>query len=288
MISDQLRRWRLIFLVFLTAITFFLWFLPSDNLVAQSNLLRVSFLDVGQGDAIFIETPEGIQVLIDGGPNSAVLKGLSNLMKISDREIDLIIGTHPDNDHIGGLIEVLERYRVGSILLTENQSETAAYRRFATATESEGASIITARRGQTFTLGASTTLRVLFPVTDPSQMESNASSIILQLQYGEVEFMLTGDAPQSIEDYLVSLEGETLESEVLKLGHHGSKTSTSADFLERVDPDFAIVSAEADSRYGHPHPEVVELVSGRGIDILHTADLGTISFFSDGTAVWRE
>jgi len=260
--------------------------LPSLGSVDASGYLQVHFLDVGQGDAVFIQTPDGIEILIDGGANSGVLSELSKHMSFFDRDIDMIVGTHPDKDHIGGLVDVLERYNVSSVLTTENESDSAAYNAYATAVQAEGATVTYARRGQVFTLGASTTLEVLFPETDTTDMESNAASIVLQLRYGETEVLLTGDSPKRIEEYLVLTQGEHLQSDVLKVGHHGSRTSTSEMFLKEVDPQFAVISAEKNSRYGHPHVEVTDMLFNQRVKTYSTAQEGTVSFLSDGRAAW--
>ena len=260
--------------------------LPSLGSVDASGYLQVHFLDVGQGDAVFIQTPDGIEILIDGGANSGVLSELSKHMSFFDRDIDMIVGTHPDKDHIGGLVDVLERYNVSSVLTTENESDSAAYNAYATAVQAEGATVTYARRGQVFTLGASTTLEVLFPETDTTDMESNAASIVLQLRYGETEVLLTGDSPKRIEEYLVLTQGEHLQSDVLKVGHHGSRTSTAQMFLEEVDPQFAVISAEKNSRYGHPHVEVTDMLFNQRVKTYSTAQEGTVSFLCDGRAAW--
>ena len=137
-------------------------------------------------------------------------------------------------------------------------------------------------------LDASTTLEVLFPETDATDMESNTSSIVLQLRDGDSEFLFTGDSPKSIEEYLVLVEGEYLQSDVLKVGHHGSRTSTSELFLDEVRPTFAVISAGKDSQYGHPHVEVTDLLFNSGVEILSTAKMGTVTFLSDGNSVWVE
>jgi competence protein ComEC len=268
--------------------------IPTDSQLAglfgsgTDGLLTVAFLDVGQGDAIYIETPDGVQLLIDGGPDSSVLRELGKVMPLFDRTIDVILATHPDKDHIGGLVDVLARYQVGEIVMTENENDTAVSEAFIEGSRQERVKIEMARAGQEFRLGASTTLRVFSPSADPSALESNTSSIVAQLRFGEIEFMLTGDAPISIEEYLVSTYGNALVSEVLKLGHHGSRTSTADSFLKAVQPTYAIVSAGKDSRYGHPHKEVVELVNQAGAEIFSTAKSGTIIFKSDGDRVWVE
>lgn len=253
-----------------------------------THYLEVHFLDVGQGDATFIETPDGVQVLIDGGREAGVLRTLAKEMSFFDRHIDVVIATHPDADHIGGLIDVLKRYEVELIVVTENKSETPTADAFFKAVEAEGAQVVYARKGASLALGASTTLTVLFPDRNPVEFESNASSIVTQLRYGDTEFMLTGDAPQSIEEYLVHTFGTALKSDVLKVGHHGSDTSTAEAFLLAVDPDIAVISAGKDNSYGHPHEEVVDRLRAHGVSMLETAAVGTVSLVSDGVRVWQE
>ncbi len=256
----------------------------------HSGLLEVAFLDVGQGDATFIESPTGMQVLIDGGRGSAVLGVLSRRVGFFDRDIDIIIATHPDADHIGGLVDVLRRYRVHTIVMTENESDSPVYEVFKKAVQAEKAQIVFARTGTVFDLGngtvGSTTLTILFPDHDPRGLESNTSSIVSRLTYGESEYLLMGDAPQSIEEYLVGISSTTLASDVLKVGHHGSRTSSAETFVTAVHPAYAIISAGKDNSYGHPHKEVTSLLITQNIIQKNTADLGTIISESDGVALW--
>lgn len=242
----------------------------------ERETLCVSFLDVGQGDAIFIESPTGRQVLIDGGPDSSVLRALGEVMGFFDKDIDVVVATHSDADHISGLIDVLERYDVGTVIRTENESDTPMWHAFEESTEAEEADIRYARRGQTYDLGGGAVLEVLFPDRDVSDMESNTASIVMRLSYGNTSFLLMGDAPKSIEEYLVLIEGEHLKSDVLKVGHHGSRTSTSELLLAEVRPTYAVISAGRDNRYGHPHLEVTDLLFNYGVKIFNTADEGTV------------
>lgn len=277
---------RLLTLATLVATAIGVWWSGATG--ASSPYLTVTFLDVGQGDAILIETPDGVQALIDGGPDGTVLRELARALPWGDRTLDLVVGTHPDKDHIGGLVDVLARYEVAQILTTENRGETMTASSYQDALVDETANISYARAGQVYQLGASTTLTVLSPARDPSMLESNTASIVVKISYGKTDFMLTGDAPQSIEDYLVVAYGAALASEVLKLGHHGSKTSTSALFLDTVAPQFAVVSAGADNSYGHPHEEVTERVMDSGAMLANTASAGAVTFVADGTTVWQE
>jgi len=285
--NDALVRMRLMILVVLCVGVVIVWILLGADGARADQYLQVHFLDVGQGDAILIQTPDGVEVLIDGGPNGSVLRALAQEMSFFDREIDMVIGTHPDSDHIGGLIDVLERYDVETILTTENKGSSNTASLYKKLVGKEGAEVVIARQGQVFQLGESVLLTVLFPVNDASNMESNTSSIIVQLVYGETEVLLTGDSPKNIEEYLVQ-EGIDVESDVLKAGHHGSRTSTSELFLDAVNPQFAVISAEKDNRYGHPHVEVTDMLFNHRVETYSTAEEGTVSFESDGVTVWMK
>ncbi len=292
--SDVLVRFRLLVLgvgLIVTTLLAALPYLP-DGLAAEvfsgtkQGYLTVAFLSVGQGDAIYIETPDGVQLLIDGGPDGTVLRELPQVMPWFDRTLDMILATHPDKDHIGGLVDVLSRYDVDHIIRTENESDTAVSSAFTFMEGDEpGAVTHMARAGNVIQLGAKVTLSVYSPASDPTTWESNNASIVTKLTYGDIDFMLTGDASVGTEDYLVNEYGNELSSEVLKLGHHGSRTSTSDNFLDAVSPRYAVVSAGRDNRYGHPHVEVVERVRARDIELLDTMG-GKVVFVSDGERVW--
>jgi len=249
-------------------------------------LLCVVFLDVGQGDAIFIQSPEGIQMLIDGGRGSEVLRELADVMGFFDHTLDYVMVTHPDADHIGGLIGVLERYEIDKILHTENKSDTSVSRTLAEHIKSEGAEVTNVRRGYTYDLDEGVTLTILYPDRNAEDMESNTSSIVARLTYGESEFLFTGDAPKNVEAYLLEEGNESLQSDVLKVGHHGSKTSSADIFIETVSPTYAIISAGKDNRYGHPHQEVIDRLDSAGVEIKNTAEMGSIFMISDGKNIW--
>jgi competence protein ComEC len=245
-------------------------------------LLCVVFLDVGQGDSIFIQSPSGTQMLVDGGRDSSVLRELGTVMGFWDREIDYVLATHPDADHIGGLSDVMERYEVSDVIRTENESKTPDWQAFESGVKEEGAKVFYARRGQVFDLGSGTTLEILFPDIDASELESNTASIVARLVYEKTSFMLTGDSPKAIEEYLVLVEGENLDSDVLKVGHHGSRTSTSELFLDHISPTYVVISAGRDNQYGHPHMEVTDMLFNKRVETHSTAEEGRITFVSNG------
>lgn len=252
----------------------------------SEGVLTVRFLDVGQGDAIHIVSPDGFEMLIDGGPDASVLRELASGRSFFDRDVDIVVATHPDTDHVSGLVDVLARYDVDFIFETEVDHDAPAAVAFDGAAGTEGARRVVAQTGQAIQLGASTTVRILSPLGDTANWRSNAASIIVQVIYGDIEFMLTGDAPNTVEDYLVGEFGQSLESDVLKLGHHGSDTSSSALFLATVNPSYAVVSAAFDNRYGHPHKEVIERTLASGAEMVSTAEEGTLTFKTDGVTVW--
>lgn len=252
------------------------------------DLLTVAFLDVGQGDAIYVETPAGTQMLIDGGPDRSVLTELSKVMPWWDRSLDIVVATHPDKDHIGGLISVLENYQVDYYLESGQQADTGVFDELAFVLEQEeGLQQILARQGMSLDLGAGVSYQVLFPSQVRDGLDRNIFSVVGQLDYGDVEVLLAGDIPLGVEQQLVQRYGDSLESEVLKLGHHGSDTSSSLELLQVVSPAMAIVSAGLGNRYGHPHDEVLDRVEKVNAKVLETAKQGTIIFHSDGETIWQ-
>jgi len=284
----QLSFWyRLVVLGVLSALALGAWFAPLFLATADPHqgLLQVHFLDVGQGDATLIITPKGHQVLIDGGPDNAVLSKLRPHLSFWDRTLEVVVGTHPDLDHIGGLVDVLAAYTVPTIITTQAEGDSPAAVAFLAAVTKEGATKHQARAGVVYQLGAGVTLRVLSPSFNPVKLNSNAGSIVALLEYGQTRFLLMADAPQGVEEYLVDKHGATLAATVLKVGHHGSDTSSSNRFLATVQPQYAVVSAGVDNRYRHPHPDVIaRLARQTKADILSTQH-GTVSCVSDGQTV---
>jgi len=272
----------------LLVVTFVIWHAVIRE--TKVDTLRVIFLDVGQGDSIFIEAPSGRQMLIDGGKNRSVIRQLSKVMPWYDRTIDVMVGTHPDADHIGGLPDVLARYKVGLIVESSVKdlegADSAALE--SAASHEERVKRLIAERGQVIDLGSGVYLEILFPDRAVPTIETNTGSIVARLVYRDTSFMLTGDAPKAIEEYLVRLDGDSLDSDVLKAGHHGSRTSSDISFVGFVSPEYGIYSRGCDNTYGHPHDEVKETFARLGILTLDTCEEGNITFISDGKTVVRK
>lgn len=251
----------------------------------RGHVLKVAFLDIGQGDSIYIEAPNGNQVLIDGGRNKAVLSQLPNVMPLYDRSIDMVIGTHPDQDHIGGLPYVLENYDVARILDPAVSKKSGTYEAFLSAARKRDVEYVIARRGQRFVLDDGIVLTILFPDRTMPHVDTNIASIVAKLTYGNTSFLFTADSPKNVEEYLLRLDGKQLDVDVLKVGHHGSHTSSGEKFLKMVSPTFAAISAGKNNEYGHPHKEVLDGLAAVGAQILGTYERGTIVVFSDGQKI---
>ena len=246
------------------------------------NNLRISFLDVGQGDAIFIETKDRKQILIDGGPNNEVLKGLAKNMAFFDRKIDLVIATHPDADHITGLISVLQKYNVEKILISNVSAKTGIFDSFNDEILRRDISdIYIGNLGDEIILGDGITFKIIYPLSESVRGgDTNANSIVSLLSYGDHSFLLTGDLPETGENRIISYLPRNIT--LLKAAHHGSNTSSSNIFLNYLKPFYTIISAGKDNRYGHPHAEVMERLSKNSKSILNTIEDGTITFVSNG------
>ncbi len=256
-------------------------------LTSGSRVMRVSFLDVGQGDAIFIESPSGHQVLIDGGPDRSVLRELGEIMPWWDRSIDVVLATHPDADHVSGLVDVLQRFQVDYIVESGAIHDTPQAESLLKSIASEGAQHLLARRGHVLHIGDGAYVEILFPDRDVSALDTNMASIVARVVYGDTSFILTGDAPSAIEEYLVTLDGAALSSNVLKAGHHGSRTSSSLLFVGYVSPEYTVISRGCDNTYGHPHQEVLDTFARMQVATLDTCMDRRITFESDGSSVRR-
>ncbi|MEA3345581.1 MAG: DNA internalization-related competence protein ComEC/Rec2 [Chloroflexota bacterium] len=251
--------------------------------------LHVIFLDVGEGDAIFVQTPHGHQVLIDGGPTpSLLLDGLGRTMPFWDRSLDLMVLTHPDSDHITGLVPTLERYRVGAVIFREMGCEAEVCEHWRRLVEAEGARAYRGEAGLRATFEDGVEMVVLHPGAEligGTEEGFNNHSIVTHLTYGRASALLSGDIEAEVERRLVA-EGTTLRSTVLKAAHHGSCSSTTQGFLDAVDPDIVVISVGAENRFGHPCEEVLKRLDG--LPVYRTDEQGTVEVITDGRQVWVE
>ncbi len=282
---------KLLFLLALIFANAFVWY--SVLREARPKVVTVAFLNIGQGDAIFIESPTGNQIMIDGGPAHKVLEELRKVMPFYDRSIDMLFVTNPDADHYAGFIDVLKMYKITEVVEPGTISKTDTYKYFANLVKEEHASTTLARKGMVFHLGDGADLHILFPDRDVSKSDINEGSIVAKLVYGSTSVMLVGDAPRSTEEYAASSTPASIpdggfQSDVLKVGHHGSRTSASESFVRAVNPRYAVVSYGCTNRYGHPHKETVDLFAKLNIPMLATCKQGTIIMKLNGTTIETE
>lgn len=281
----------------------------NDNSISN-NLLHVDFLDVGQGDAEFIRTPDGQNILIDGGPDNKILDELGKAMPFYDRQIDVMILTHPHADHVTGLVEVLRRYDVKSVYYTAVLQTTPDYLTWLKEIKERKIPLFIVKKPFDLQLG-DVTLKFLYPTRDLTNVRIsnlNNSSIVNELIYKNVEFLFTGDLEKEGESELLTAYSpkptveqsksnnnatapplnNILSAEVLKAGHHGSNTASSENFLKAVEPEIAVIEVGQKNKFGHPHIITLKRLERFKAEIIRTDLTGTIKLESDGEKVWQE
>ena len=255
--------------------------------------LRVSFLDVGQGDAILIQTPSGKNMLVDGGASDIVLSQLASEMNYFTHDIDVMVATHPDADHVTGLIPVLEKYNVKSIVISKAKSDTGIFDDLNKKIENENADVHIAESGDVIDFHDGVIAKILYPKNNyvENKNDTNDASVSMEIIYGDETFLLTGDLPSTREGELInnglqkSARGGSASGgniTVYKAGHHGSKTSSGEQLLTYIRPEYAIVSAGENNKYGHPNIETIERLQKYAKEIISTINRGSISFVTDG------
>jgi competence protein ComEC len=241
----------------------------------------VVYFDVGQGDAALVRAPGSLQALVDGGPSRDVLAKVHSAMPLFDRLIELVVITHYDNDHLRGILPVLERYEVGRVVGLAEADDSAEYAELQKILAQKNIPFSGIGNG----MRARFSEKMFFDIFAPQKTgQEKNHSLFIKVVYGATAYLFTGDAEEAEEKEAIA-EGFDLNADVLKVGHHGSKYSTSAEFLNTVGPLFSVISVGAGNRYGHPNGELLQRLAG--IDILRTDILGNINIFSDGSNVYK-
>lgn len=259
---------------------FWLYWRAPDN-------LEVDFLDVGQGDAILIKAPGGQNILIDGGPDKTVIKKLGENLAWWDKKIDLMILTHPHDDHVTGLIDVLKRYDVKKILYTGVTHNAPNYLSWLKLVRDKKIPMMIADKGQTINLGVQAKMEILYPIEsllNKTMGDLNDSSIIIKLINGQNKFLLAGDAGEAVEKKLLA-NGADLSADVLKVGHHGSQYSSNQEFLDKVRPVIAVIEVGKDNDFGHPNLRIIKRLERLRAEIFRTDLNGTVKMMSNGKEV---
>lgn len=244
-------------------------------------VLTVNFLDVGQADCAIIHSA-GKTMIIDAGTNSVANSLVGTIKKMGIKRFDIAVGTHPHEDHVGGMDAVINQFEIGQIYMPKVTTTTNTFLDVLNAIKSKGLTVTTPIPGSQFNLGDAQ-LAVLAPNSQKYD-DLNNYSIVLRLEYGSTSFLFTGDA-QSISEQEMLAKGFDVKSDVLKVGHHGSSSSTTASFLKAVAPKYAVISVGAGNDYGHPHQETLNKLNSAGVKVYRTDLNGTVVFTSDGSSL---
>lgn len=297
-----MKKWNYIFGILLLLLIL-VWSLVASESDKNMHLIAC---DVGQGDAILV-TQGSTQILVDGGQGKRVVDCLSEYIPFSDRKIELVIVTHPQVDHFGGIIDVLDSYQVESIMIPNIISSSKEYQLLGKSITESQVRIIDPSKIEEISLGL-IHLEIVHP--DSAYFASNASdlvdlsaenvlgsmttdndpndfSIVANLRLGEFDAIFTGDIGPAVIDDVIST-GELVDVEYIKVPHHGSKNGLTRELLESVSPEIAVISSGKDNRYGHPHKEIIDLLSEYGVKVLRTDELGSIEVVTDGEKYWIE
>ncbi len=284
----------IIFLIFPSLLAVGLIFIAYSRVVPTYNL-NVNFYNVGQGDSTFIQTFQGNQILVDGGPGNTVLNELSHDMPFFDRTIELMIVSHPHEDHVSGLIEVLKRYKVEKILLPDVEFKSDTFEEFLRLSDEKQIEKIYGFEGKRIYLDDATVFDIYYPPPGHFIADNNYSgfkenkrnpndvSIVGKLSFGKTKILFTGDAGEEIEKLI--LPKYNLDSDILKVGHQGSKYSSSTELLQEVTPEYSVIMVGKNS-YGHPTPEAMERIKTIGSKIFRTDLNQTVRFESNGQEIF--
>lgn len=275
----------LIFVLLIAAILLTQFNLLDDSkaMLSSDTKLRIHFIDVGQGDSILIQFPDGETSLIDGGSRGYEDSVLQYLKRQGIKRIDYLIATHPHEDHIGGLPKLIQNLEISSVYMPKVSANTRIFEKLLAEIKDKGLKVTAAKAGMTIKDTGGVIYKVLAP-NAVSYEEINEYSVVIKLTYLNKSFLFTGDAEKVSEDEMIDGK-ENLSADVLKIGHHGGKTSTSKKFLERVNPQYAVISVGKQNDYGHPHEEILGRLRDRNIKVFRTDEAGTVLIQSDGHVI---
>jgi len=260
---------------------------PSKNSTATTastvnGNMTVHFIDVGQGGSQLIISPAGKTILIDAGNNDKEQVVTDYLKKENVKKVDILIGTHPDADHTGGMDAVIRNFEIGKVYMPKVQSNTKTFESVITEIAKKGLKVSTAKAGLKLEWEPNASVEMIAPIG--TYQDANEMSAVIHLTYGNNSFLFMGDAEGESESDLLKAQ-VNLKSDVLLVGHHGSKTSTSQEFLDKVKPSYAVIQSGKGNKYGHPTDAVLNRLSNKGIKVHRNDEQGNIVFTSNGTDI---
>ncbi|EML6499275.1 ComEC/Rec2 family competence protein [Clostridioides difficile] len=251
----------------------------------KKSLLSIHMIDVGQGDSILVQTPTNKNILIDGGDEDSENIIISYLRQKRIKTIDIIIATHPDSDHIGSLDNVIKKFNVNSIYMPEQSTDSEAYQNLINSCMDKNLSIQYLYKNDVLNIDNNINIYVLSP--SYIQEESNLNSIVFKLTFNDNSFLFMGDAEEENEkEILHSFKLNNIN--FIKIGHHGSNSSSSLEFIKKISPDIAAISCGYKNQYGHPHRKVIDNLKQNHVSIYRTDRIGDIVFYSDGEIIFTK
>ncbi|MGU9408618.1 ComEC/Rec2 family competence protein [Clostridium perfringens] len=257
--------------------------LTQDSKVPKDSELMISYMDVGQGDAAYIKV-NGNDILIDAGPRINSKELLEQLKAKNIDDFELVIATHPHEDHIGGMVDVFKEYEVKAFYSPKITHTTKTYENLVKAVKDEGLKTKELKGGMVIDLGEGAKFEVFTPQKSEYE-ELNDYSPIMKLSFGDTSYLFTGDAEKLAEEEALAKYKNSLDSDVIKFGHHGSSSSSSNAFIEAVSPKYGIISCAKDNKYGHPHRETLDIIKKYNIKTFRTDTDGEIILTSDGKSI---
>lgn len=253
--------------------------------ISTGNELKVHFIDVGQGDSILVQFKDK-NLLIDAGPRSSSNDLLKYLKGINLTKLDYVVATHPHEDHIGGMPEIIKNFEIGEFYAPKKQASTKIFQTMVEDLKKKNHKINVAKAGVSLDMDSDISVKMIAPNSSDYENVNNYSAVI-KVTYKDTSFLFTGDAEKLSEKEILQKKYD-IKADVLKLGHHGSSTSSSKEFLDKVNPKIAVASLGKNNDYGHPHKEIIKAMKDRKISFYRTDELGTIVLKSDGKNITKE